>query len=162
MKRIIFVVMLFLFSLLFSKNIFAGGFVISSIGGVTTNNKQVSKFWHTSLRPVFRGTALPGANIDITVDGTAVQIAADSAGEWVYTPISDLTAGTHEITFASNGSTQKLTLTTGSVGDGSIGGWSDASNSALPASGVAWPTIMLLIIGGSSMLIGKRFLYNKE
>lgn len=145
------------FSLFFAKSIFAGGFTISSIGGVTTNNKQVSKFWHSSTKPVLRGTALPGANIDITLDGTAVQIAADSSGDWVYTPASDLAAGAHEITFASNGSTQKLTLTTGSMGDASIGGWSDASNSALPAAGVAWPTILLLSVGGLGMVLGLKY-----
>lgn len=161
MKKITMFFVVFVLSLFFTKTTFAGGFTISSIGGVTTNNKQVSKFWHTSLNPVLRGTALPSANIDITIDGTAVQVAADSAGDWVYTP-SGLTAGTHEFKFTSNGSTQNLSLTTGSMGDASIGGWADASNSALPASGVAWPTIVLLVVGGLSMLIGKRFLYNKE
>lgn len=161
MKKLTIFLVIFVLSLFFTKATFAGGFTISSIGGVTTNNKQVSKFWHSSLNPVLRGTALPSANIDISIDGTAVQIAADSSGDWVYTP-TGLTAGTHEFTFTSNGSSQKLSLTTGSIGDASIGGWSDASNSALPASGVTWPTIVLLIVGGSSMLIGKRFLYNKE
>lgn len=153
--------MIFVFSLFFQKCAHAGGFTISSIGEVTTNNKQVGKFWHSSLAPVIRGTALPSANVDITIDGTTVQVAANSSGEWVYTP-TGLTAGAHEFTFASSGSTQKLTLTVGDISGMEIGGWSDASNSALPASGVAWPTIVLLIAAGSSMLIGKRFLYNKE
>ena len=161
MKTIkIFFVILF-FSLFVSKFTFAGGFTVSSIGGVTTNNKQVGKFWHSSLNPVLRGTALPSANVDISIDGTAIQVAADSSGEWVYTP-TGLTAGTHEFVFTSSGSSQKLSLTVGDISGVSVGGWSDASNSALPAAGVAWPTIILLIVAGSSMLIGKRFLYNKE
>ena len=64
-------------ALFVSKSVWAGGFTVSSIGGVTTNNLQVSKFWHTSLKPVFRGTALPGADITITIDGTGYQIVAD-------------------------------------------------------------------------------------
>lgn len=143
-------------ALFVSKSVWAGGFIISSIGGVSTNNIQVSKFWHTSLKPVFRGTALPGADITITIDGTAYQIAADSAGDWVFTPTSDLVAGDHQIVLTSNGSTQNLTLTTGSIGS-DVGGLSSSSSSALPASGVAWPTILLLSVGGLGMVLGLKY-----
>ncbi len=156
MKTIKIFLFMLVLALFVSKSAWAGGFTVSSIGGVTTNNLQVSKFWHTSLKPVFRGVALPGADITITIDGTAFQIAADSAGDWVFTPTADLTAGEHQVVLTSGGSTQTITLTTGSVGS-DLGGWSDASSSALPASGVAWPTILLLSVGGLGMVLGLKY-----
>ncbi|HPD44608.1 MAG TPA: Ig-like domain-containing protein [Candidatus Woesebacteria bacterium] len=146
-----------LFLLLISPKLtLAGGFTVSSIGGVSTNNIQVSKFWHTSLQPTFRGTALPSSNVTIDIDGTAIQVAADSSGDWVYTPAASLTTGAHQVTFTNNGSTQKITLTLGDLSGMDVGGIS-SSTSATPAAGVTWPTVLILSLGGFSIVLGLKY-----
>jgi len=146
--------------IIFSKNVFAGGFMVSSIGGVSTNNRQVSKFWHTTTNPAIRGIATPGANINIDIDGTAVSIAADSSGDWVYTP-TGLSAGDHVFTFTSNSSTVKMTIALGKDLDvANIGGdWGSESNKGLPAAGVAWPTVALIMMAGGCIIGSAKILY---
>lgn len=55
----------------------------------------------TDQRPQFRGTALPGSTVEITVHSdsqTTTQIVADSLGNWTYRPTSPLDPGQHTIT----------------------------------------------------------------
>ena len=134
--------------------------MVSSIGGVSTNNRQVSKFWHTTTNPAIRGIATPGANITIDIDGTTVSIAADSSGDWVYTP-TGLSAGDHVFIFTSNSSTIKMTIGLGKDLDvANIGGdWGSDSNQGLPAAGVAWPTVALIMVAGGCIIGSAKVLY---
>ena len=135
----------------------ASGFHISSIGGVETGGQMLSQWWNTSLQPTFRGESMPGADILVDIDGSSVSIAADSAGDWVYTPASALTSGDHTVSFTSNESAINFTLTLGtdSVDWTAVG---SGVSETLPTVGVFLPTIALTGVG--SCLI---FLYfNKK
>lgn len=54
----------------------------------------------TDQRPQFKGTALPGATVDIIIhsDEQTTQIVADNKGNWIYRPSSELSPGQHSIT----------------------------------------------------------------
>lgn len=152
MKKILLLVALMFF--VFTKLSFASGFQVTSIGGVDTTGIQYGKFWHTSLAPTIRGVALPGANITIDIDGTPVAIAADSSGDWVYTPPVQ-TAGDHVFTFTAS-STIKMTITLGSMQGMPLGGDS-GTTSTIPAAGTSWPTVMILAVGGLSLLMALKY-----
>lgn len=160
MRFLGFLFCVFALILMCSSDVAAGGFMISSIGEVSTNNRQVSKFWHTSTNPTIRGVATPGADIKIDVDGTVVQVSANSSGDWVYTP-SGLSAGDHVFTFTSNESTIKMNISLGKDIDWeNVGGnWESDSNKGLPAAGVAWPTVGLIILAGGCIIGSAKFLY---
>lgn len=148
----------FLFSCLFlvqTGAVFAGTFNIKSIGGADTDGKQISHWWVTSLQPVFRGEAVPGANVSVTIDGTALQVTADSSGDWVFTPVSALSAGDHSVIASSEGSNISFTLTTGreNVDWAAV---EKGTAEALPTVGVVSPTFMMLVFGVVLAGIGVR------
>lgn len=86
---------------------------MQSIGGMDTSGKQISHWWYTGYHPTFRGEATPGAPVNITIDGELIEIAANSDGNWVFTPAAALADGDHSIALESNGSTINFTLTLG-------------------------------------------------
>jgi hypothetical protein len=142
--------------LLSVNSAFAGGFNIKSIGGVETGGQMVSKFWHTSLSPSLRGEATPGANVTVTVDGTALMTAADSSGDWVFTP-SGLAAGDHQVSLESGGSKINFTLVLGKENvDWTVAGKGPAET--LPTAGTSWPTVLFLVVGGTMLTMGGKML----
>lgn len=139
----------------FQNDVFAGGFNMTSIGEVNTSGKQISQWWYTSGSPTFRGEATPNAEIIYDIDGTALQINANSSGNWVFTPQTALTSGDHNIKITSSGSEIKFILTIGSENTN----WDaidKGSGEALPAAGTSWPTLMLLGLGGGMVVLAKR------
>lgn len=157
MKRI--VVVWLILMLLTTKAAMASGFHISSIGGVSTGGQQLSHWWISRLRPVFEGEATPGAEITVTIDSASVVIYADSSGDWQYQPENDLTAGDHQVSFASSGSTVSFTLT---LGTDNVD-WNMVSSGAtetLPTVGFFLPTLALLGGGGGLMVLGKKLREN--
>lgn len=150
MRRIFFLVV-FLVFLLSTTEIRAGGFGLTSIGGVDTSGKQLSHWWYTSTRPTFRGVAESSVDIIFDIDGTALQIGSDSSGDWVFTPESGLSEGDHNIKITSNGSEISFVLT---IGTGNVNWDAVDSGSApvLPAAGFILPS--LLMMGGGSVLTG--------
>ncbi|WP_395814992.1 adventurous gliding motility protein AgmC [Archangium minus] len=49
--------------------------------------------------PVITGTAEPGSTVTVIIDGVAAgTVTADAAGNWSYTPTTDLTEGPHTVT----------------------------------------------------------------
>jgi len=147
----------FLISLFFLVNInscFAGGFNIKSIGGVDTGGQMVTKFWHTSLQPTLRGEAMPGADVTVTIDSTSLVIAADSSGDWVFTP-SGLAGGEHQIMLVSGGSTINFTLVLGNENvDWTAAGSGPAET--LPTVGTIWPTFLTIFTGIGLLGIGGK------
>lgn len=120
-------------------------FTFDSIGGSAVNNQKITTWSYSGTKPTFRGTALAGDPVVITIDGVAVQVSADSAGAWVYTPVEPLSEGVHTVLISINGvemANFQLTITAG----------------ALPATGAATPTLMLLGLGAGSVVLGKKFL----
>ncbi len=140
--------LLALFFLLSAPQAFASGFNLKSIGGVNTDGKLYSQWYHTSLQPTFTGEAPADSTVTINIDGTDYTTTADSSGSWSWTPSSALSGGDHSVTLTNNESTISFTLTLGneninwdSVGSGT------ATDSSLPTVGVTFPTIMLLTSG---------------
>ena len=147
----------FIFSMFFfSLKVMAGGFAIHSIGGVSTNNRQLSTFWHTSLAPTIVGVAVPGATITVAAGSETSQVMADSSGDWSY--VASLGSGSHTISFTSNESIISMNLTLGSEnvdwGKAAIGG----NEKTLPSVGTIWPTFLILGLGISTIALGKKYL----
>jgi len=139
-----------------NEKVMASGFHVSSIGGVETGGQMLSQWWNTSLQPTFRGESIPGADILVDIDGSSVSIAADSAGDWVYTPAAELTSGDHNVSFTSSESTISFTLTLGaeSVDWEAVG---SGASETLPAVGIFLPTLFLTSVGSGLMILAKRF-----
>jgi hypothetical protein len=155
MKKILFLVMMML--LLTGKEGLAAGFNLKSIGSVSTDGKQISHWWYSGNQPTFRGEAGTGADVLVSIDGTALQVSADSAGDWVFTPMSALIDGDHQVILTSGGSEIKFTLTIG-VGNVDWTAVEKGGGDALPTVGTVWPTIALMgmavlfLIGGSRVI----------
>lgn len=139
--------------------VLASGFHVSEIGGITTNGVQSGHWWNTNLRPTFRGEALPGAEVSLTIDGTAIVINADSSGNWAYQPEAALSSGDHLIVIASNGSTVNFTLTLGTENID----WETVdkgSSDTLPTVGTSWPTVLISLVGVMMLGWGGKMLLN--
>lgn len=150
MKKLI--VTMFLMVFLFAKESMAGGFNMTSIGEVNTSGRQISQWWYTSGNPTFRGEAASGAEIIYEIDGTALQINADSSGNWVFTPQNLLSTGDNNIVIKSGGSEIKFVLTIGTenVNWGTV---EKGQGGVLPAAGNSWPTMMLITVGGGMVVL---------
>lgn len=147
---------LVLFVCLGRGNVFASGFTLQSIGNSTTGGRQITKWWYTSSQPSFKGDASPNAEIVVTIDGNALQINADSSGSWSFTPVSPLTSGSHNVAIASGGSTISFVLSIGTEGvDWDAVGKGEAVT--LPATGVTFPTVLIVGLGVAVMLGSVRF-----
>lgn len=146
----------------FSKDAFAGGFNLKSIGQVDTSGRQISQWWYSGSQPVFVGEATPGASVSITIDGTEGTAIADESGNWSYAAAA-LSDGDHQVMLASSGSTISFTLTTGVSNVNWDAVNSDAGTSTLPTAGIIWPGLLLLMTGfGSAVAGGKMIRASKK
>ena len=140
-----------------TNGILASGFHLKSIGNAETGGRQISHWWYSSSSPVFSGEALPGAEVIVDIDGTALSINADSSGNWNFQSQTPLSEGDHQITLTSGESVIKFTLSTGA----SSVNWDavqKGSEETLPTLGSSWPTILLIITGVVGLgMSGKMF-----
>jgi hypothetical protein len=153
----IFTCVIFLLSFVYFgvNSTFASGFTLQTIGNSTTGGRQITKWWYTGSQPAFKGEATPGADVVVTIDGNALQVNADSSGNWSFTPVSPLTTGSHSVAIVSGGSTIAFTLSIGTEGvDWDAVGKGGAAT--LPATGVAFPTILVIGLAVVVMLGGMR------
>jgi len=149
-------------SLALVKDVYASGFHLKSIGEVQTNGIQGGKWWYSGLQPTFRGEALPGEAVNITIDDVTLQVNADSAGDWVFTPVSALSGGEHRVNLENNGANVPFTLVLGTenVDWDSVG---QGGGETLPTVGTYWPTMLLLALGiGLTSWGGKIWSVNKN
>jgi len=151
-----------LFGLFFlSKPVFAYEFKVTSIGEITVGSALSSKIWRKSTKPIIRGTATPGANISVSIDGTALQVSADSAGNWTFTPQSTLSAADHtiKVTNVSNSVEQTTTVAAGSTVDANTQTeYNNGGIKTLPRTGGTVPTLLLLGFGSALICIGGKYL----
>lgn len=152
-----FIVISFLFS---NRYVYAGGFNIKSIGNSETGGAQPGHWWYTGSNPTLRGESQPGSNITVTIDGNAVQVSADSSGNWVYTP-SGLGDGDHNVSLKNGGSQINFTLTLG-TGNVNWDAVEKGNNATLPASGTSLPTMIYIGLGSLLMISGYEFLKIRE
>ena len=155
-------VVLVLFGLFFLvKPIHAYEFKVTSVGEITTGSALSSKIWRKSTKPIIRGTATPGANISISIDGTALQVSADSTGNWVFTPQSTLSTADHtlKVTNVSNSVEQTTTVATGSTVDANTQTeYNNGGIRTLPRTGGTTPTLLLFGFGTALICIGRKYL----
>jgi hypothetical protein len=153
---------LVLFGLFFlNKPVYAYEFKITSIGEITVSSTLGSKIWRKSTKPIIRGTATPGANISVSIDGTALQVSADSSGNWTFTPQSTLSVADHtlKVTNVSNSVEQTTTVAAGSTVDANTQTeYNNGGIRTLPRTGGTTPTILLLGFGTVLICIGKKYL----
>lgn len=142
-----------------SENVFASGFHLKSIGNVDTRGQQISHWWYSNNSPVFSGEAMPGASIIFDIDGTSLEINADSSGNWNFAPQTGLTDGDHKITITSDGSTINFTLTIGNsnVNWDAVG---SGGSETLPTVGTGWPTVLLMTMGVFAVGWGGKMILN--
>lgn len=110
----------------------------------------------TTQTPKIRGTAPPGTTVTVTVysDPITVTVTADENGNWTYTMAEPLASGPHTIVVAAQdpATGQSHTATLAFVV--ATGGENGASGSAIPVSGAAENTIVLLSLGLLFILAG--------
>ncbi len=140
--------------LFLTETVAAGGFNLKSIGKISTDGLQISKWWYSGLQPIFSGEAGVGAEVEIKIDETVRTIAADSSGNWNYRPEASLGAGEHSVVLTSQGSVIEFTLVLGTdlvdweaVGKG--------GGKVLPTVGTSLPTVTLLLLGTFLMVFAK-------
>lgn len=150
-----FVFIVGLFYFMVTGNVYGSGFNLKSIGEVETGGQQISHWWYTGTKPVFHGEATPNTEVVVDIDGTALQINADSSGNWDFAPTSELDAGDHQVSLKSGGSEINFTLTTGS-GNVNWDAVGSGSASTLPTVGTVFPTIFLLIGGLGILTMGGK------
>lgn len=155
MRRLIGWFLVAMFYLGAAGGVWAGTFNMKSIGGVDTDGKQISHWWVTVGQPTLRGEAVPGEAVTVTIDGTALQVNADSAGDWVFTPLAALADGEHSVALNSGGSNINFTLTTGrdNVDWAAV---ERGTGEALPTVGVVEPTVIMAILGIALAGFGAR------
>jgi len=158
-KKIFLALVLMIIPLFMAKNVLAVyTFKVTSIGSMNVTGNEV-KVWRTDLKPAIRGEANPGSDIDVTLDGATLQVSADSAGDWVFTPMSTLTVGDHSLKVVNTGvgttvaaltptptpAQISMTVVAGSTKNANSQAQFDST--ALPKTGTAWPTVLLLVFG---------------
>lgn len=117
-------------------------------GGTTSNPVSLSSISASSNPPTFSGTAAPGAKITITVQSTPITgtVYADAAGNWSWTPPSELETGSHTATVTATDSSGQTT--TDSVS------FTIADAEDLPATGFLTPTVLSLLSGLLLLFLG--------
>lgn len=153
-KTLIFPIFVWL-SMFFTTDVLAGGFNLQSIGQVDTSGRQISQWWYSGSSAVMKGEATSGGTVTVSVDGVESVVTVDENGNWTYTPAS-LGDGDHKIILTSGGSTINFILTTGKDNVNWEAVSKDASTTALPTAGVAYPTMALLMIGVVLVVMAKK------
>ena len=140
MKKIIplFVLMLLF---LFPQKVLASGFQIKTIGALDMDGVTYGHIWYTTTNPLITGITTANTDVNISVDGNAEKVSADSDGNWIFH--SSLGEGDHTLTFTSRGSTITKTLTIGNVPE-NIGALPKAQT---PTVGNLTPTVILFVSG---------------
>jgi hypothetical protein len=159
MRLLVSMIVLLVLAFVFKFGVYASGFNLKSISEVDTGGRQISRWWYSGTKPVFHGEATPNAEVIIDIDGNAMQINADSSGNWDFAPVAELSAGDHQVSLKSGGSEINFTLTLGvdNVDWNAVG---SGSAQTMPTAGNSWPTIMLFVGGlGVAVMGGKIVLH---
>lgn len=143
MKRASIFLLAVFFFLLSSPPLFASGFQLKQIGGLSTEGRPYDHWWYSNGNINFKGEGVAGSQVEATIDGTTETISVDEANQWSYSP-APLADGDHQVSFASQGSTIAFTLTIGGEMPAGVGAPSEATT---PVVGNFGPTQNLLLVG---------------
>jgi len=112
----------------------------------------------TSTTPQIRGKGTPGTTITVIIhsDPITATVTVDASGNWIYTPTTPLTAGTHTVeamyTDPTTGETQTKTITF--VVPGSQSTTEESTGSAMPVSGNIHTTMLIILLGTLCVVAG--------
>jgi hypothetical protein len=112
------------------------------------NNENI-----TSTTPSIQGKGIPNSTITIVIHSDPVTdtVTVDANGNWVYTPKTALSPGTHTVeamyTDPATGQTQTRTITFIVAASGSTGTQEVSTGSAIPVSGNTETTILIIALG---------------
>lgn len=131
----------------------ASGFNLKSIGGVDTDGKLYSTWYHTQLQPTFAGEAQTSSEVDIKIDDQTYTAEADENGSWTWTPPEALSVGEHTVVLTNQESEISFSLV---LGEENVN-WDEVSETgeALPTVGIIEPTLILLTSGGILVALRK-------
>lgn len=138
---------LFISPLYLPSLVSASGFTVRKVGSLNVDGLVYSHLWYTNGNVAITGGTLPNNSVTATVDGAASTVTADASGNWSYT--TTLAAGDHAMSFSSISSTVSFTLTIGALPEG-VGGLPTAT---APTVGNAMPTIVLIALGGTFIIL---------
>jgi hypothetical protein len=105
----------------------------------------------SSTQPEIRGKGVPGSSITVIIHSDPITdtVTVDANGNWVYTPSTPLSPGTHTVeamyTDPATGQTQTKTITF--VVTGTQSSTEVSTDSAMPVSGSTHMTILLISLG---------------
>jgi hypothetical protein len=115
----------------------------------------------TSTTPSIQGKGVPGSTITVVIHSDPVTdtVTVDANGNWVYTPTTPLSAGTHTVeamyTDPTTGVTQTRTITFVVAASADTGTPQEVSTgSAVPVSGDTQTTIFVISLGALLFLSG--------
>ena len=154
MKKTIVLLAAGFFFLLSGAPLFASGFQLKNIGGLSTAGKLYDHWWYSHGNITFTGEGVAGSQVEATIDGTTETVSVSEAGQWSYTP-APLANGDHQVSFASQGSTVAFTLTIGGEMPAGVGAPAEATT---PVVGNFAPTQILFISGGLFLLTSSSLL----
>lgn len=111
--------------------------------------------------PLISGVATPSATVTVVIYATPPQtivVSADSQGNWKTTPTTNLAPGTYSIVVSAQlGTSPVQTISSSFTIASAVGGTStttDLTGNALPESGSTETTLILLLAGGTLILVG--------
>jgi len=154
MKKTIVLLAAGFFFLLSGVPLFASGFQLKNIGGLSTAGKLYDHWWYANGNITFTGEGVAGSQVEATIDGATETVSVSEAGQWSYTP-APLADGDHQVSFTSQGSTVAFTLTIGGEIPAGVGAPAEATT---PVVGNFAPTQILLISGGLFLLTSSSLL----
>lgn len=114
----------------------------------------------TSTTPSIQGKGVPGSTITVVIHSNPVTdtVTVDANGNWVYTPTTPLSAGTHTVeamyTDPTTGVTQTRTITFVVAAAGSTGTEEVSTGSAVPVTGDTQTTVFVISLGTLLFLSG--------
>ena len=150
----------FIFSL-FSSTVLAADFKLTHIGTLETEGKVYSQWNYSGTQPTLKGTGTVGASVEVKIDETVNSVVVDAEEVWSFTPAEALSEGAHQVVLTSGEEVINFTLT---ISEATATATSTATTSgdSLPVAGNISYTLMILILGGITFLLGGIFFFKPQ
>jgi len=169
MKSLIAFLMVGVVALYMAQVVSAAGLAVTKIGTSTTP-ATFTQWTYSGLNPVFEGTALADADVEIKINETTFTAKANDVGVWTFTPTTLSSAATYPIVITSENETKSFSLTiTSTSSAAATSSATGSTTSATTKGGVDYPdelpqtgatsTAIALVLGGLTFIGAGTFLY---
>jgi len=140
MKKILPILIAFVFLVTFSKSAFAAELELKKIGPTDVTGQNFTTWTYYGLNPVFAGSADPSESIIISIDGEETATTSGTDGAWTATPVGLSAYGIYEVEISTEVDNILFSLTlassdTAKGGGGDSGDSTAAAATSLPQSG---------------------------